>query len=100
MYVVETGVAAVLVSSPDSRDRVVRIFQGGAVLGELALYTGAPRIASVRVEQSGTVFKLDARHMEIMQRIYPHAALLFHAFVIKLLADKLDRATKELKHYA
>jgi len=100
MYIVESGTAAVVVSSPDGRDRVVRIFQEGAVLGELALYTGAPRIASVRVEKSGTVLKLDAGHMEIMQRRHSRAARLFHAFVVKLLADKLDRATKELKHYA
>ena len=100
MYIVESGAAAVVVSSPDVQDRVVRIFQEGAIVGELALYTGAPRIASVRIEQSGTVFKLDAEHMEIMQRNHPQAARLFHTLVVKLLADKLDRATKELKHYA
>ncbi len=78
----------------------MRIFQEGAVVGELAPYTGAPRIASVRIEQSGTVFKLDAEHMEIMHRSHPQAARLFHTLIVKLLADKLNRATKELKHYA
>lgn len=99
MYLVESAVAAVVVNSSDGRERVVRIFKEGAIVGELALYTGTPRIASVRVEQSGTLFKLDAEHMDIMQESHPRAARLFHAFVVKLLADKLNRATKELKHY-
>jgi SulP family sulfate permease len=100
LYLVHSGVAAVVMVFADGRERVVRIYQEGAIVGEMALYTGSPRSASVRIEESGTLFRLDRERLQVMQNQHPVAAGLFHSFVVRLLADKLDRATKELQRYA
>jgi SulP family sulfate permease len=100
LYLVHSGVAAVVMVFADGRERVVRIFQEGAIVGEMALYTGSPRSASVRIEESGTLFRLDGERLQMMQQQHPESAGLFHSFVVRLLADKLDRATKELQRYA
>ncbi len=100
LYLVHSAVAAVVLAFADGRERVVRIFQEGAIVGEMALYTGSPRSASVRIEESGTLFRLDGERLQMMQKQHPEAAGLFHSFVVRLLAEKLDRATRELQRYA
>ncbi|MBE9552745.1 MAG: SLC26A/SulP transporter family protein, partial [Proteobacteria bacterium] len=100
LYLVHSGVAAVVILLLDGRQRVVRIFREGAVLGEMALYTGAPRSASVRIEESGTLYRLDSEQLDAMQREHPAAADYFHAFVVRLLAERLDRANRELQRYS
>lgn len=99
LYLLSSAVAAVVISSSDGQERIVRIYKTGAVLGEMALYTGTPRSASVRVEKDGTLFRLDASTLETMQKTHPIAAGLFHSFIVRLLAERLDRANRELQRY-
>ena len=94
LYLLHSGVAAVITAFPVGQERVIRIFMEGAILGEMATYTRTPRSASVRIEESGVFFKLSAAALEEMQKLYPESAGLFHAFVIRLLSEKLHRTNK------
>lgn len=100
LYLLSTAVAAVVIDSSVGRERVVRIYNTGAIVGEMALYTGAPRSASVRIEKGGLLFKLDASSLEAMHKKHPAAAGQFHSFIVRLLAERLDRANRELERYA
>lgn len=97
MYLVHSGVAAVITVFPDGHERVIRIYTAGAILGEMAVYTKAPRSASVRIEESGLFYRLGAMELETMQRQCPEAAGLFHALIIRLLSERLVRANKEIQ---
>jgi len=99
LYLVGSGAAAVVLPLADGQERVIRIYRSGAVLGEMAIYTGAPRSANVRIEESGLLFSLDASAMHHMQQRHPVAAGLFHSFIVRLLAERLDRANKERQRY-
>lgn len=95
LYLLHSGAAAVVLPAEDGQGRVVRVYRAGAVVGEMALYTGAPRSADVRIEESGLLFRLDIAAMRDMQEQHPSAAGQFHAFIVRVLAERLDRANKE-----
>ncbi|MEN8175900.1 MAG: cyclic nucleotide-binding domain-containing protein, partial [Pseudomonadota bacterium] len=99
LYLVHSGAAAVVLPLADGQERVIRIYRAGAVLGEMALYTGAPRSANVRIEESGLLFRLGVADMNEMQHSHPAAAGQFHSFIVRLLAERLDRANKERQRY-
>lgn len=54
----------------------------------------------VRIEKNGTLFKLDADSLLTIQQKHPVAAGQFHSFIVRLLAERLDRANRELQRYA
>lgn len=97
LYLVHAGTAAVVIPLADGADRVVRVFRAGAVVGEMALYTGEPRSAAVRIEEDAVLFRLSADAMAALQREHPDAAGRFHAYVVRLLAERLARANRELQ---
>jgi len=100
LYVLDSGVAAVVIIFDDGNERIIRIFEEGTLLGEMALYTQAPRSASVRIEETGILYRLPIDNFYKMQENHPAAAGLFHSFVVRLLAERLDRANRELKNYS
>ena len=100
LYVLDSGTAAVVIIFGDGNERIIRIFEEGTLLGEMALYTQAPRSASVRIEEAGTLYRLPINKFSEMQENHPAAAGLFHSFVVRLLAERLDRANRELRNYS
>lgn len=99
LYLVNSGAAAVVLPLADGQERVIRIYRSGAVLGEMAIYTGAPRSANVRIEESGLLFRLDVSAMNAMQQQHPAAAGQFHSFIVRLLAERLERANRERQRH-
>ena len=70
----QSAASAVVLPFADGHERVIRVYRTGAVLGEMAIYTGAPRSANVRVKETGLLFRLDASAMNDMQQRHPVAA--------------------------
>ncbi|MEQ8604357.1 MAG: SulP family inorganic anion transporter [Marivibrio sp.] len=97
LYLLSEGVASVVISPDGKAERAIRIFQRGTLLGEMALYTHGPRTASVRIDEPCLLFRLTRESFEAMQREAPQAAGLFHAYVVRLLAERLERANRELR---
>lgn len=67
LYVVRSGRLRVV--SEDGGNRVLRLLGPGAVLGELAVLTGAPRSASVQAVRDAELLEIDGeRFQELLQR--------------------------------
>ncbi|MGJ3260148.1 MAG: SulP family inorganic anion transporter [Rhodospirillales bacterium] len=97
LYMLSEGVASVVLGGDGGAERAIRIFQRGTLLGEMAIYTQAPRTAAVRVDEDSRLFRLSLDGFEAMQREAPRAAGLFHSYVVRLLAERLDRANREIQ---
>jgi len=97
LYLVHAGEAAVALPLANGQERIVRVFRSGSVVGEMAVYTGAPRTATVHIAKDAVLYKLTAASLERMQREHPDAAGAFHAFIVRLLAERLERADRELQ---
>jgi SulP family sulfate permease len=98
MYLVANGSITVVIESA-GRTHVVRRYQSGAILGEMAIYTGEPRSASVIIEDDAVLYELDAKKHEAMQRTHPVATGKFHSYIVRLLSERLNRANLELQRY-
>jgi NTE family protein len=74
LFVVRSGRLEV-VAEIDGEERVVRIVGPGAVLGELALLTHAPRSALVRAVRDSELLALDAERWETLLVSHPELGL-------------------------
>ena len=70
LFVLHDGELEVIVRT-DGRERVVAELQPGAVVGEVAFLTAAPRTATVRAVDGATVIEIAARHLEPIVRERP-----------------------------
>jgi sulfate permease, SulP family len=69
---------------------------GQTLIGEMGLYRGLPRGASVRVDEPVVIYRLSREAMERMESENPALAIAFHKFVIRLLSSRLEFANKEV----
>jgi SulP family sulfate permease len=77
----------------------LRKYKAGAILGEMAIYTGENRTASVRIAKDAELFRLDKESMDAMSKQFPASTAALHTYIIKLLAERLSRANRELSRY-
>ena len=63
------------------------------VVGEIGLYLGSKRTASVVTEEQSTVYRLSAEALKKMEQEDPEAATVFHKIIAKLMADRLSHMT-------
>jgi CRP-like cAMP-binding protein len=81
----------------DGRELRLRTMGPGAVIGEMGLYLGQPRSASVVTDQPTHLYCLSAVALETMHRETPAMAAGFHRFVASLLAERLAHANATLQ---
>lgn len=98
LYLVGSGSVAVVIKAA-GKNRVLRRYQSGAVLGEMAVYTGERRSASVLIEEDTVLYRLDAAQLAKVQQENSSAASMLHAYIIRLLSERLSRANRELQRY-
>jgi len=65
-------------------------------LGEMALYTGAPRSASTVVIEDCDLYRLDNKAFQDLNKRHPTEAGLLHSFIVRLMSERLARANKEI----
>lgn len=99
LFFVGAGVAVVVLDIPGQREQILRKFKAGSILGEMAIYTGENRTASVRIEKPATLFRLDKEAMEIMAREFPASTAGLHTYIVRILAERLSRANRNLSRY-
>lgn len=100
LFLLGSGVASVVMNAETGVERIVRIFEEGTILGEMAMFTGEPRTASVRVERSAIFYRLTRESFLEAQSTEPAAAGLLQSCIIRLLADRLERANREIRSLA
>ncbi len=99
IYFVEAGVMDVQLERPGGETVRLRSFRGGATVGEIGLYLGIPRTASVVAAQPSVVYRLSAEALIRMRLEDPEVASLFHEWIARILAERLaanDRTIEAL----
>ncbi len=90
------GCVAVTVTDETGRTIRLRRMIGQTVVGEMGFYRNLPRTADVVAEQPTLVFRLSRDAFEKMRQKDPAAAAAFHQLIVRLLADRLDFANREI----
>jgi sulfate permease, SulP family len=100
LYFVESGKVTALLELPNERSRRrLRTMGAGTVVGEMGLYLGTARSATVVVEQAGTLYRLTAEAMARIEADDLELANALHRFFVRLLAGRLTHANEELAYF-
>ena len=99
LYFVGSGTVVVVLKIPRQVERILRKYKAGAILGEMAIYTGENRTASVRIESDARLFRLDKEKLEEMSRRFPASTAALHTYIVKVLSEQLGRANRNLSRY-
>ena len=89
MYFVESGLVNVELELPNGRRMRLRSIRGGATVGEIGIYLGGARTASVVASRPSTVYRLSLQPLEKMRDKDPEIAALFHEWIARLLAERV-----------
>ena len=99
LYFVGSGTVVVVLKVQGQAERILRKYKAGAILGEMAIYTGENRTASVRIEDDAVLFRLDKDKLEEMSRRFPASTAALHTYIVKVLSERLGRANRNLSRY-
>ncbi|MEW5724923.1 MAG: SulP family inorganic anion transporter [Thermodesulfobacteriota bacterium] len=89
LYFLETGRVTAELVLGDGRSVRLRSMGPGTVVGEIGVYVGLPRTASVRAETNGTMYRLTREAMARLEERNPAAAAALHRYMVRLLAQRL-----------
>ena len=95
-FLASCQVSVVLELSNDQTKRL-RTYNHGTILGEMGLYTHAPRSASVVADRLSYLYYLSTQSFERIEIEDPQLASSVHKFIVSLLVERLKRCEKELK---
>jgi SulP family sulfate permease len=96
LYFIESGKVAVELELGEEEPVRLRSIGPGTV-GEIGLYIGLPRTASVVAEDRVSVHRLSAAALTRMERDEPDLAAAFHKFIARRLANRLANTTEVLQ---
>ena len=97
MIFIESGQVTVLLELEGGRTVRLRTMQEGTVVGEVGWYLGQPRSASVVAETPTVIHRLSSEGAAAMSREDPAGASAFHAFMARLLAERLAEANRAVE---
>jgi sulfate permease, SulP family len=89
LYIVESGRVTVSLSLADGRSMRLRSFGPGTIVGEMAVYTHAPRSADVVADAPARLRRLTLASLHELERDDPMTAQEWHRFVVKTMASRL-----------
>jgi sulfate permease, SulP family len=90
LYVLAEGRLAVETVTREGRRVRLRILRPGAVVGELAFYTGAPRTADVVAESPCVVLRCSREQIARIEADDPVVAIVLHRWFAETLARRLS----------
>jgi SulP family sulfate permease len=97
MFFIESGQVTAKLEFDDGRWVRLRSQGPGTMVGEVGLFLGGRRTASVVTEQPSTVYYLSADALSRMRNTDPALALAFHQCLVCLLAERLTSASNMLR---
>jgi SulP family sulfate permease len=89
LYFIESGAATAQFELADGRSIRLRAMRSGTVVGEIGLYLGGARTASVIMTQPGTLYRLTAGAIQHMEENDPEVAAALHLLIARLMAVRL-----------
>ena len=96
LYFLLKGALNISIDLGDGDSLSVRTMRAGAVVGEMALFTGAERSATAFAKEDCTLCKLSVSTYNKLQKKHPAQAGVFHTYIIQLMSDRLSRANREI----
>jgi SulP family sulfate permease len=89
IFVLESGRLRVELMTPEGTRMRLSTVRGGVVVGEVTLYTGAPRTAEVVAETPSVVLRLSRASIERLEAEEPETAVSLHRWLATTLAERL-----------
>jgi SulP family sulfate permease len=96
LYIVVKGSVAIKLKLPNEQSVTVRTMKAGALIGEMALYSGAARSATGEATEDSTLLQLDKTKFQALQITHPILFGEFNKQIISLMVDRLARANREI----
>ncbi len=96
LYFLESGRLTVQFVRPDGDHVRLRTMGPGTVVGEVTLYRGTVRTASVVTDEPSTLYRLTAEQLADMERGEPELAAAVHRLFARLLAERLSDALQTM----
>ncbi len=75
----------------------LRAMRPGTVVGEVSMYLGTPRTASVITSKPSTLYFLSSEALRRMEENEPQLASAFHQFIARLLAERLSDNSRTIQ---
>ncbi len=98
MFLVESGHLSVYLHIDDQgTSKRLRSYGEGTILGEMGLYTHAPRSADVVADIESRVLRFTQSRVQELERTHPALALKLHRHVVCTLAERLRAANEEVR---
>lgn len=98
MFMVESGrVGVYLRLSETGAVKRLRSYGAGTVLGEMGLYTRAPRSADLVADADTRVLRFTAERVAELEAAHPRLALKLHRHVVRALSERLHAANDEVR---
>jgi len=97
LYFVESGAVTAFLEIPGSETRRrLRTMSAGTVIGEMGLYLGSLRSATVVADTRSILYRLSAEALTLIEHDDLELACAMHRFFINLLAKRLVHANEEI----
>jgi SulP family sulfate permease len=97
LYFIEMGAASIYLELQDGKRLRLQTLGPGTVVGELGLYLGTTRTASVIADMPTTAYRLTQAALSEMQKKEPELAAAFHELVARALSERLVATTRSLE---
>ncbi|NVO06773.1 MAG: cyclic nucleotide-binding domain-containing protein [Rhodoferax sp.] len=99
LYLVQKGRLSAWLEINQTRYKV-RSIQAGGTVGEMGLYRGADRSATVGADEPATVLALTKQALRSIELQEPILAMELHKLFVRLLARRLDHANAQARALA
>lgn len=93
---VESGVVTAQIERPGASPIRLQTMTGGAVVGEIGLYLGAPRTSDVVCDEPCVVYRLSAAALRRMRADDPDLAIALHEHLARHMAERLTHTIRAL----
>jgi len=97
MYFIESGLVSAQLDLPDGNIMRLRSLRGGTTVGEMGMYLGNTRTASVVADRSSIVYKLSRNALKEMEKKDPELAAMLHQWIASLLAERLAENNRTIE---
>jgi SulP family sulfate permease len=94
VFVLESGRLRIELTTPEGTQMRLSTVLPGVMVGEIALYTAAPRTADVVAETPGVVLRITRDSIERLEADEPELAAALHRWFATTLAQRLTGATQ------
>ena len=97
MYFIESGLVSAQLELPDGKTLRLISMRGGTTVGEMGMYLGIERTASVVANRKSVVYRLSRDALDKMEKDDPKVAALLHQWIARLLAERLAENNRTIE---